>query len=395
MKNRFVFITKDAMCKCYLPVYGNKSIATPNIDELANKGTIFNRFYTVAPSTAMSAIGMFLGIYPFQTDHKKYEHVREEKNTFFDQMYNNGYDCHILWDQCDIDLTKDYSKCYGNAKFHIIDVDQVVGTHNLYKNEIKNDEDLAHETLNTIINAINEIFVEMKKNEKSFLWIHLPQVLKGRSCYGTDIDLFDSVIGCLRKLFNDDEIYISSDHGNMNGCKNKIQYGFDLYENAINIPLITPKIEGLNKCDVLLSNKDISSIFNGVIPNEKFIVSDTAYYAQPHRKLCIIFGKYKYIYNKKTDTEELYDLEFDPSEECNIISKTKYDSDRKIYTVLSQVYYYPSWEESQEALKEMKKYFATIWRKESLFEKCVEYFRLKGQILKRRIKQRRAKREHE
>ena len=38
-----VLITKDALRKDYLPSYGNKFWKTPNIDELASKGTIFNK----------------------------------------------------------------------------------------------------------------------------------------------------------------------------------------------------------------------------------------------------------------------------------------------------------------------------------------------------------------
>ena len=44
------------MCKSYLPIYGNTYCAgkTPNIDELASKGTVFEKFYTSAPSTVMA-----------------------------------------------------------------------------------------------------------------------------------------------------------------------------------------------------------------------------------------------------------------------------------------------------------------------------------------------------
>ena len=37
--------------------------------------------------------------------------------------------------------------------------------------------------------------------------------------------------------------FIAADHGNMNGMKGKISYGHDVYETAVNIPLIAPRID--------------------------------------------------------------------------------------------------------------------------------------------------------
>ena len=62
MKN-IIFISKDALNKHVLPTYGNKFWKTPNIDALAEKGTVFNRHYTAAGSTAMAFTAMALGKY--------------------------------------------------------------------------------------------------------------------------------------------------------------------------------------------------------------------------------------------------------------------------------------------------------------------------------------------
>ena len=97
MKDRIVLLTKDALCKSYLPIYGNKMWSMPNLEALAQKGTVFNRFYAAAPSTAMSFISMFIQKNPYETGHKKYTAVtNHEKNTVFDKLYNNGYNCHIV-----------------------------------------------------------------------------------------------------------------------------------------------------------------------------------------------------------------------------------------------------------------------------------------------------------
>ena len=72
MKERIVLLTKDALCKSYLPIYGNKRNNMPNLSELAAKGTVFNRFYTCAPSTAMSFIGMFTQKSAHETAQSQY-----------------------------------------------------------------------------------------------------------------------------------------------------------------------------------------------------------------------------------------------------------------------------------------------------------------------------------
>ena len=387
MKDRVVLLTKDALCKSYLPIYGNNNNSMPNLEQLAEKGTVFSRFYAAAPSTAMSFIGMFLKKHPYQTEHKKYVAVTNlEKDTAFDHLHEYGYRCEIIWDKKWIPMAQKYSQCYGeHTNFNLIDINQTVGAHNLNKGDISIDNDLAKATIKTIEETVSEVV--SKDDGKLFLWIHLPHVLQGRNCYGGDMDMFDMVIGIIRKYFSDDAIYISADHGNMNGTKNKICYGFDVYESAINIPLITPRIDGMNKCDIPLSNTRIIDIMDETIPQEKFIYSDCAYYAQPHRRLAIIQGKFKYIYNKKNKLEELYDIEFDPQENCNIAQRTVLDTDRRVMTPLDQVYYYPCWDEAHEALLTLRAEKDRIWREETFFQKIKEQLLAKARVVYTKIHQ--------
>ena len=371
MKDRFVLITKDATCKSYLSIYGNKRVKMPNLEELAAKGTVFNQFYTAAPSTAMSFIALSTQKYPYQTKHRDYvKVVEQEKNTIFDKLYESGYDCHIIWEEKWVAMAKDYSQCYGDhSKFHLIHINQVVGAHNKDTKKIECDDELAEKTIIKIKDEIERVCTSTEG--KLFLWIHLPHVLLGRNCYGTDEDMFDKVIGILRDNFDDDAIYVSADHGNMNGFKGKVCYGFDVYQTAINIPLITPRINGMETCDIPISNVHIFDIIKGNVPKDDFVYSDTAYYAQPHRKLAIIHNNYKYIYNKATKVEELYDIEFDPDEHCNIISRQILDVDRNVITPLDQVYFYPRWEESEKECELLKSEFRRIWKTESRSEAFV------------------------
>ncbi|MBQ6702956.1 MAG: sulfatase-like hydrolase/transferase [Clostridia bacterium] len=368
MKDRIVLLTKDALGKFYLPTYGNKDWDMPNLKELAEKGTVFNRFYTAAPSTAMSFIGMFTQLNAYETEHRTYVPVTEQaKDTVFDKLYEKGYDCQIIWDEKWISMAKRFSECYGeHTKFNLLHINQSVGRNNMYKGDLNCDDALAEETMKTIEGTIEKITSESK--DKLFLWIHLPHVLLGRNCYGSDLDLLDRLIGFLREHFSDDAIYVSADHGNMNGAKGKIGYGFDVYEPAICIPLISPRINELEACDVPVGNVHIYDIMQGIIPEDEFVYCDCAYYGQLHRKLALIRGNFKYIYNKEQKTEELYDLAFDPNENCNIVTNKVYDVDRKLWTPLNQVYYYPDWDKAEEALKLFRAEKDRIWRQESGFQ---------------------------
>lgn len=115
VSHHVVLLSKDAMLPSYLPTYGNKYWKTPNIDELAQKGTVFMQHYTAAPSTAMAFTSMFTGLYPYQLDRADYTEVEEynQGTTLFDEMYERGYECHLMWSNNYIKMADKYSKCYG------------------------------------------------------------------------------------------------------------------------------------------------------------------------------------------------------------------------------------------------------------------------------------------
>ena len=150
MKDKTVLISKDALGCFYLPTYGNKYFKTPNIDELAEKGTVFHRHYTAAPSTAMSFIAMSTGLFPYQTEHRDYRVLEKQyENTIYDKLWDNGYASHIIWDSKWIPMAKVYSECYGkNTNIHLIDnLRQPVGYHSDHKGKLHENLELAEQTM--------------------------------------------------------------------------------------------------------------------------------------------------------------------------------------------------------------------------------------------------------
>lgn len=358
-----IFVTKDIMHRSYIEPYSDQLWKTPNIAAIASKGTVFMRHYTAAPSTNMSCGCMFTGVYPYQNGLKYFVPAEKYKGkTLFDTMKERGYSCHIIWASIDI---FEYANCFGDfIKIHKFNRRQPVGPHNRNGNTILNDDNELKISTNEILRCIDESL----ENEPSFIWMHLPHVIKGRNGYGTDIDWFDGLIGEIRKRFDDDSIFISADHAHMNLTKGKCCYGWDVYEDAAHIPLIGPRISGLSVVDFPTDHTQMAEIIaDRKVTKRDYVLSDTAYWGQPQRKLAIISGDYKYIFNRRGHKEELYDLKYDPHEEVNLINDLVFDSDRLMYYVRQQIYYYPREEQLGEVIERFRDIKNAIWKESGWF----------------------------
>lgn len=388
MKN-IIFISKDALNKHVLPTYGNKFWKTPNIDALAEKGTVFNRHYTAAGSTAMAFTAMALGKYCYETGRRVYKNETAlNGNTLFDKIYAQGYECHIMWDDTYTSFAESHFKCQGeHTVIHSLPkIKQAESAH--VKGKF---DDVSFNDTETAIalDLIKSEFETIQKNaiKPIFLWFHLPHVMRGRQGYGSDIDVFDAVIGYAREIFGDDDIFVSADHGHMNGWKNKYHYGFDVGEEAICIPLIAPKINDSNTIDFPTSTIQMYDIlFERKVAPLPYVMCETAYYAQPKRKIAIISGKYKYCYDKETKKEYLYDLEFDPEENHNLVYPEFYDTDRFLWYSTAQCFYYPYWGEAQNKLVKLRGIKNEMWKNGKFFEELYNKFMHRLKCLYTKIK---------
>lgn len=362
--SNYILISKDAMSTDYLPVYGNKNWKTPNIDELAKKGTVFLNQHTAAPSTVMSFYSMITGKYSHESgfDIYKKSYKKYEGDTFFKKLRKLGYECHIIWAQNMMPLREYLDYFHDDVEIHPIDIfRQGVGSHYIHKGFLSRNLEKEKEAFNTIEEEIKALFAE---RDNVFLWIHFPHVIKGEVSYGSDIELFDQYVGMIRKYISDENITITADHGNMNGHKGKLGYGFDVYEPNIRVPLITPRINTLETVTIPTSSLDLYSfLFEKRVEKRDYIFSDSAYRAQTRRKLAIIHDNYKYIYNKHTRKEELYDLSFDPDENFSLMSDYTYDKDRKITVPSRELYYYPKWNELESVRSNFTKIREQMWEK--------------------------------
>ncbi len=392
MKKIIFLLTKDCMSKESLPIYGNKLFNTPNIDTLAHNGTVFKRHYTTASSTSMSMSSFLTGKYPYEfSSRKTYKPVlKNEFNSIFDILQKKGYICHLIWDKTWMDMAWKYVREFGDENktiIHNIDIAQPAGSHkkkDAEKKIIRNDKKME-ETYNKIYTELNSIDL----SKPVFIWMHLPHILKGRNSYMDDMEDFDNIVGFVRKMVGDDNIYLTTDHGHMNMHKGLVGYGFHVYEPIVCIPLITPRIDNIKSVDFLTSHLDlVELILNNKIIERKFTIVDTAYYMQPHRKTAIIGERFKYIYNKETNVEELYDLSYDPEENYNILIETYYDTDRNSIVRYDELYYYPYKDDALKAYCELKKKFLKMYCRGTKNQEIKMKLRKKFSNIKFKIKNR-------
>lgn len=363
MNNVICLITKDCMPCESLPIYGNRYWKTPNIDELAIQGTVFRKHYTAGGSTAMGMSAMLSGHYPYEFKSRKiYINVKpSEYPSIFDTMQSMDYECHIIWDAEWMDTAWRFTREFGDETktvIHNLDIAQPTGRHAADTPLVRNDE-LLERTYRQIQNTLGKIELD----KKQFIWMHLPHILKGRRSYMDDMDVFDCIVGYVRQLVGDDSIFLSTDHGHMNLHKGKTNYGFDVYEPVIHIPLITPRMGNMTEVEFLTSSIDLPKILSErKVVKREYIIAETAYYAQPHRKIAIVTERFKYIYNKRDKSEELYDLEWDPYENYNILKYDYFDKDRNKRIIYDEVYFYPYKNEALHELKSLRQIKENIWR---------------------------------
>ncbi|MFY0626964.1 MAG: sulfatase [Reichenbachiella sp.] len=87
-----VFIIADDVNWNDLGVYGNTSVKSPNIDQLANDGMRFTQAFLTTSSCSPSRTSIVSGLYPHNTDAEQLGWpLPAEKKTFVEQLKNAGY----------------------------------------------------------------------------------------------------------------------------------------------------------------------------------------------------------------------------------------------------------------------------------------------------------------
>lgn len=388
MRNRIAVVSHDATLPEYLPGYGDRHMHMPNVERLAAKGTVFMNHYTAAPSTLMAFTSMWTDTYCHELDRKFYlpvDHVEFTNNeSVFSIMENEGYTCHVIW-STNYHPAHTMSQCFGSKTiFHENKkINRACGANGGLNPELRKDNEAeVQDVLDYIEDALEQMCAQ---EEKTFLWVHMPHCVNGRTSYGSDMDVFDRVVGMVAERFGDDNIYVTADHGHMNGKHGKYEYGFDVYEKPIRIPLITPRIAGKAQITFNTSSVQLKElILEGDIKERDILYSDCAYYMQMMRKMVVMHKNYRYIYNKRSKTEEFYDVAWDPEENFNLLApKGRKKPGQEAW---GSSLYYPFYQEAMDVADRLRKCKDEVWRNGN---PCVELwveFRKQGSRVKRNIK---------
>lgn len=327
-------------------------------------------------STAMAFTAIGTGRFLFTTNRKLYDGLESavEGYNLFDDFYEHGYSVHIAWDDSYTSFARTHFKCEGkHTKIHSLK--SIIPHHSAHVNGHYDDLTYKDDELQEGLKLVKNLFDEISSIEgKVFLWFHLPHVFRGRNSYDSDLDVFDDIVGMARRAFGDECIWISADHGQMNGHKGKFSYGYDVDQAVMQIPLIAPKTD--QHVDFPISNTQLASVF-GLKPLEplNFIYCETAYYAQPMRKMAIIHGKYKLVYDKHENHFYLFDLEWDPLEELNLYYPEFFDTDRRVWYSLNQRFFYPNWDEALKEKDILFEEWKRVWHNGTFIEEFKQRFR--------------------
>ena len=195
--DKIIFISKDALRKGALSFYGNQYWKTKNIDELAQKGTVYEKYYTAGGSTAMAFTAMATGQYLFASGRKLYDGNEGaiEGNNLFDRLYDAGYDVHIAWDKSYTTFADKHFKCEGKHTT-IHSLDRIIPAPSPHISGQFDDLTFLDDETEKGMELVRDLFSGIKAIKgKAFLWFHLPHVFRGRNAYDSDMDVFDNIIG--------------------------------------------------------------------------------------------------------------------------------------------------------------------------------------------------------
>jgi len=92
-KPNFLFLVIEDTSPYLLPVYGNKTIKTPNIDYLAENGVVFTKAYSNAPQCSPARSSLISGSYSttYGTDVHRNPYVVPKQYFFPQYLRENGY----------------------------------------------------------------------------------------------------------------------------------------------------------------------------------------------------------------------------------------------------------------------------------------------------------------
>ncbi|MBU1849729.1 MAG: sulfatase-like hydrolase/transferase [Nanoarchaeota archaeon] len=381
MKNKLnvVLIVLDTVRPDHLSCYGYKRETSPNIDKLAEEGTLFTNAFTVIPYTTASHISLMTSIYPF----------------VYQPRMPNAQATGVVVVEDEYLTLAEILKTVGYKTAAFISVSMMSPASGLNQGfDVYNYSEGVRRGNETIIAA--NIWLENNYEEPFFLWVHsydphdpynqpkpfdsmhedfelyydnvslsdFTALKQAITNYDEDISYGDKYIGLLLDkikdlgLNNNTLIVFLSDHGEQfgehlvpiyqgMGPQVVFEHARALYDQEVRIPFIIkgPGIPKDKKIDALVENIDVmptildllnipfSKNIQGkstlpLIKNKSseirsFVFTHLYPIISPYYRSSIRTKDYKLIYDHYNKESQLFNLKKDPQEQINIYEQNK------------------------------------------------------------------------
>ncbi|HEX9163639.1 MAG TPA: sulfatase-like hydrolase/transferase [Thermoanaerobaculia bacterium] len=341
-----ILISIDTLRADHLPIYGYRSVATPNIDALAQDGIVFNEVWSHCPMTLPSHVTMLTGELPTTHGVRNNLGFRYEPSKHVSlpqRLQSAGYSTgaavssYVLRGETGL---RDAFQWYEDA------VDPAPGA-----------RFREYQRSGFTTTSLAKKWVDSVATRPFFLFLHLyephvpydpPEPFRSRYAgnpYDGEIATADAIVGELiahlkqRSLYDNAIIVLTSDHGEGLGDHGEAQHSILLYTEAIRVPLviklphseshgkrssspaalsdIVPTVASLVGLDAAKS--DGIDLF-AAAPRSRMIYTETIY---PYVQLgwsdlrSIVSGSLQYIQSPRP---ELYDFTADPHERRDVMN---------------------------------------------------------------------------
>lgn len=360
-----ILVSKDMLPARDLPVYGNRQRSMPHLGRLAAGGTVFGNCVSPCPSSAMTYSCVMVGRQPYELSAENLESQREVHHpaSIFAAFAARGCHTAVVWDKYWTLKGRHHAlRIYDRGTvFHDLDIYHEIGIHRHGQGKAPRvPSAAAPPPLEQIRQALQQV---RQLGSDTFTWLHCPHILAGHSAIGADLEYFDEVLGLVLEQYDREGIFLFSDHGHMDFHAGELLYGKTMHHQVLQVPLITPRLADLGPvCHRPFSSMRLKELLLERRPVfDPFLYSVNQLPHQPNRVLTIVEGPFKYWYFKKYRAEALFDLEFDPREERNLLLEQVYSRAKKRSIAMHQAIAYGRWEEAGEAYRRLRGERQRVW----------------------------------
>jgi arylsulfatase A-like enzyme len=337
----FLLVTIDTTRPDRLGFYGNHEIATPNLDRLASRSSVFTRALATTSITLPSHASILTGRYPHRHGVRRngLPQLANDQRTLAELLSEHGYDTAAFVSAFILDRRFGLAQGFQRYDDHTHDPASVTGYSERRAN-ITTDRALA--------------WLRRSRDRPFFLWIHYydphaeyapPEPFENSSAnpYDAEIAFVDQQIGRLLTQVEATSpeaalVIVTADHGESLGEHGEQTHGLLVNDATLRIPLLIGTTEGLPaaaQIDGLVSQVDLMPTALSLLglpvpedldgidltraPEKDRIVLAESHYGQVSygwaRLAAIYQHRLKYV---DGPNPEFYDFSKDPNERKNL-----------------------------------------------------------------------------